>query len=634
MITDESINFLKKIPPFKFLRDDTLNTIASNLTLEFIPKNSLILTQDGPPSDSLRVIKKGGVKIFMSDDDEIVIDFKSEGEPFGYLSLISGDKSRTNVQAIEDTLCYQIPKEIIMQIISTEPLFGEYFMKSFFKNYLDKTYREMRSKNLLFKEGEKLLYTTPVQELALREAVTAPEQTSIRKAADIMSYHGISSIVITDFHGAPVGIVTDRDLRDKVVAKGVDSTYPVKEIMSTGLVTVEVQTKCFDALATMIKHNIHHLLVTESGSLKGVVTNHDFMLLQGTSPLSLLKSIERQSNVEELLSVYKKIDQMTSLLLKENVKAGHILEIITELHDRLLHKIIQLSHSHIGEPPFPFAFFVYGSEGRKEQTFQAIFRCAIMYEDKNTYSLKKDIEEYCKKLLSHLKGIFNEYNFPMFDTHPLGENIPMYGDITEWERNLLRALRSPEPSLVSTAKKLLDARSVYGDEMVITSFKKRMHKHILEDERYLGTFIEHGIRHKSPIGFFKKFLVDESGEHLEQFNIKQKGILQIVDSLRALAVVHNIHETSTSERLNMLSKRTDILSDISIDIAAAFEFLLQMRLQNQLMKKDQGLEMDDLIEPENLSMLEKKTAKEIFQIIPVLQGKVETYFKEQMYAAR
>lgn len=634
MITEESINFLKNIPPFKFLRDDTLNTIASNLTLEFIPKNTLILAQDGPPSDSLRIIKKGGVKIFMSDDDEIVIDFKSEGEPFGYLSLISGDKSRTNVQAIEDTLCYQIPKEIIMQIISTEPLFGEFFMKSFFKNYLDKTYREMRSKNLLFKEGEKLLYTTPVQELALREAVTAPEQTPIRKAADIMSYNGISSLVITDFHGTPVGIVTDRDLRDKVVAKGVDSTYPVKEIMSTGLVTVEIQTKCFDALATMIKHNIHHLLVTESGKLKGVITNHDFMLLQGTSPLSLLKSIERQSSVEELLAVHKKIDQITALLLKENVKAGHILKIITELHDRLLHKIIELSHSHIGEPPIPFTFFVYGSEGRKEQTFQAVFRCAIMYEDQSTYGLKRDIDEYCRKLLAHLKDIFTEYNFPMFDTHPLGENIPMYGDITEWERNLLRALRSPEPSLVSTAKKLLDARSVYGDEVIITSFKERLHKHILEDERYLATFIEHGISHKSPIGFFKKFLVDESGQHLEQFNIKQKGILQIVDSLRALAVVHNIHETSTSERLTVLSKKTSLLSDVIIDIAAAFEFLLQMRLHNQLMKREQGLPMDDLIEPDNLSMLEKKTAKEIFQIIPVLQRKVETYFKEQMYAAR
>ena len=170
--------------------------------------------------------------------------------------------------------------------------------------------------------------------------------------------------------------------------------------------------------------------------------------------------------------------------------------------------------------------------------------------------------------------------------------------------------------------------------MIITSFKERLHKHILEDERYLATFIEHGISHKSPIGFFKKFLVDESGQHLEQFNIKQKGILQIVDSLRALAVVHNIHETSTSERLTVLSKKTSLLSDVIIDIAAAFEFLLQMRLHNQLMKREQGLPMDDLIEPDNLSMLEKKTAKEIFQIIPVLQRKVETYFKEQMYAAR
>ena len=151
MITEESIRFLKNTPPFQFLDEVSLRAIADNLSFEFFPKNSMILTQGGPPSESLRVIKKGGVKIFLSNDDEIVIDYKSEGDSFGYLSLISGDRSRTNVLAIEDTICYLLPKQTILQIINREPLFGEYFMKSFFRRYLDKTYKEMRNRNLLFK---------------------------------------------------------------------------------------------------------------------------------------------------------------------------------------------------------------------------------------------------------------------------------------------------------------------------------------------------------------------------------------------------------------------------------------------------------------------------------------------------
>ena len=132
MITEDSINFFRNIPPFQFLEESILREIAANLSLEFSPKNSLILTQDGPHSDCLRVIKKGGVKIYLSNDDNIVLDYKSEGDSFGYLSLISGDKNRTNIQAIEDTLCYQIPREIVLKITQKDPLFGEYFMKSFF----------------------------------------------------------------------------------------------------------------------------------------------------------------------------------------------------------------------------------------------------------------------------------------------------------------------------------------------------------------------------------------------------------------------------------------------------------------------------------------------------------------------
>ncbi|UCF87622.1 MAG: CBS domain-containing protein, partial [Nitrospiraceae bacterium] len=276
MISEESINFLKSIPPFQFLNDALLESIGKNLSMEFFPRNAFIMTKGGPPSDSLRIIKKGGVRVYISNGDEITIDYKSEGDSFGFLSLVSGDKARSNIIALEDTLCYAIPKSIVMEIISTKPDFGEFFMKSFFKNYLDKTYREMHDRNLLFKEGEKLFYTTPVRNLISKSVVTATGEMTIQEAARIMSEQGISSLIITDKGGSPVGIVTDSDLREKVVAQGAELSTAVETIMSRELVTVHMGKTCFDALSTMIRHNIHHLVVTDNKGLKGVVTNHDF----------------------------------------------------------------------------------------------------------------------------------------------------------------------------------------------------------------------------------------------------------------------------------------------------------------------------------------------------------------------
>jgi CBS domain-containing protein len=629
MITEESINFLRKTPPFQFLDEPAIRNIAGHLSLEFFPKNTFILTQDGPPSDSLRIIKKGGVKVSLSNDDELVIDYKSEGDCFGYVSLISGDKSRTNVQAVEDTLCYQIPKEVILQIINTEPVFGEYFMKSFFTNFIDKTYKEMHSRNTLFKEGEKLLYTTPVKEIVAGDAVTSPLEISIKEASGIMSRYNISSLVLTGGGDAPVGIITDKDLREKVVAAGLDPLSPVREIMSSGLVTVSSKSTCFDALSTMIRHNIHHLVITEENELVGVVTNHDFMLLQGTSPLSILKNIDRQKSAEDLIPIRKSINKTLAILFKEGVRASHILRIITELHDRLIMKLIDLSIDEIGSSHCPFAFFVYGSEGRREETFKTVFHCAIVYDDEKTDCDKTDINEYCQNLIQHLQDTFRKCDLPLFDTMPLGEGVTIYGDISEWETKVITALRSRNNEFVISAKKMLDSRAVYGNEFIVEALKDRIYKYMCDNEMHSSILQDDPSKQTSKMGFFKKFFVDERGEQLETLDIKQKGTSHIVESLRAMAIRSNIHETSTIERLNILSQRGLISRDLKNNIHSAFEFMLYLLLQSQLIKKETNKEIDNFIEPENLSLLEKKTLKEVFQLLPALREKAKHYFQYQ-----
>ncbi len=629
MITEDSIHFFKNIPPFQFLDESTIREIAENLSLEFSPKNSLILTQDGPPSDCLRVIKKGGVRVYLSNDDDIVLDYKSEGDSFGYLSLISGDKTRTNIQAIEDTLCYQIPRETVLHIIKKEPLFGEYFMKSFFRNYMDKTYREMRNKNLLFKEGEKLLYTSPVKNIASGDVIKAPQTISIKDAAAIMSQNMISSLVLTGEQDLPAGIITDTDLRDRVVAAGIDSSTPAREIMSSKLVTIDSESTCFDALSTMIRLNIHHLLVTEGHNLAGVVTNHDFMLLQGNSPLSILKNIDRQNSAKDLAPIRDRIDQTISILLQEGVRSSHILRIITELHDRLIIKIIELCISKMGSPHCPFAFFVYGSEGRREETFKTVLHCAIAFDDEKTFCDKKDIDEFCRGLTENLQEMLGDCGLPEFDMEPLGQGVPVYGDISEWEQKIVRAFRSGNRAHTDTVLKMLDARAIYGDTSIIESLKDRVYRQIRENEKFRALLMGEHVKQKSPVGFFKKFVVDDQGEKMEELDAKQKGSSHIVSSVRAMAIAHNIKETSTIERLRILEKRGLINQDLMNNAVSALEFLLHILMQSQLKKKELHQKIDNCIEPEKLSLLEKRTLKETFQIIePLKNAALRSFSKE------
>ncbi|UCG78210.1 MAG: CBS domain-containing protein [Nitrospirota bacterium] len=635
MIKKEIREFIAKIPPFDLLSEDLMEIAVESISIEFYPRGLKILSQGGTPSSSFNIIKKGGVKVFVVSDEseEITIDYRSEGDSFGFLSLMSGDKSRANVMAVEDTICYIIPKDVLIHLMDSEPLLRDYFMKSFFVNFIDKTYSEMKSRSFTFGSGDKLLYTTPVKELINKEVVTSKSGITVREAASIMSASKISSLVLLDNDGIPSGIVTDRDLRDKVVAKGLDTSLTVDEIMSPPLIRVDINEICFDALLKMIKYNIHHLLVVESGRLKGVVTNHDFMLLQGTSPLSIMKSIENQKSLDGLAPISGRINRIVSMLFNEGVKSGQINRVITELNDRLLQKIIELSIKEIGPSPMPISIIVYGSEGRMEQTFKTLFDLAVVYEDPKTSMHEKEAADHCEKLTAHLKNVFKKSGFPTFHDHPFGSDKPVYGGTTWWHELILGSLLKSDKDVVAAATKFLDMRLIYGNENIITTLRNGLISELRGSNRHLSSLIAHCTKHHSPLGFFKQFVVERSGEHKDKLNLKKTGLTPIVDLIRVLSIGGKISASSTLDRLKELSSRDDDIKAIQGDIASAFEFLQHIRMKDQLMKKEINTQIDDFVDPSSLSLLEKRTLKEVFQIIPRLQDIVsETFGRAGVYA--
>jgi len=172
----------------------------------------------------------------------------------------------------------------------------------------------MNDRTLLYGGGDKLLFTNVLGDLATRKVVTALEDVSIGQAAEIMANHSISSLVLLDERGLPSGVITDRDLRNKVVSRGTDITGRVGDIMSVTLIKAEVRDYCYEALLKMMRYNIHHLLVVGNGELKGILTSHDLMMLQGMSPLSLAREIESQDTLDGLVLAATKINRTRSTI--------------------------------------------------------------------------------------------------------------------------------------------------------------------------------------------------------------------------------------------------------------------------------------------------------------------------------
>ncbi|NTW59223.1 MAG: cyclic nucleotide-binding/CBS domain-containing protein [Nitrospirae bacterium] len=633
MILEDVIKFLQNVPPFQFLDGASLADAAKDLSMEFYPKNTVILKQDGPPSDSLRIIKKGGVRISVKSGtgEDVVIDFRGEGDTFGIVSLMSKDRQKTTIIAIDDTICYLLNKDHLYRLIESHPTFTEYLLQSHFTKYIDKTYREMHNKSLFYGSSDHLLFTTQIGDMATKDIIAVCEKATIREAAEEMVRNRISSVIVFNADGQPTGIVTDRDMREKVVARARNVNDPVKDIMSLPLVRVDVKDYCFEAVLRMIKHNIHHILVIKEGALKGVLTNHDLMLLQGSSPLSFAKDLESQQTIEGLIPVSVKINRVVGLLLKEGARASNITKIITELNDRLVRKVLEIAEKQFGQPPVAYCWVSLGSEGRKEQTFKTDQDNAIIYADPEATMQEAEIRRYFAEFTGFVKDGLLRCGFPPCPADYMPTNPKWCQPLRVWKKYISDWVSAPTSDALLNALTFFDFRPLHGENALAEDLRTYLIGALKDQKVFLGHLANMAIKNSPPIGFFKSFVVEKDGEHKNELNLKVKGVAPLVDIIRLFALERGVRETSTLERIAALRASHTIVQEYADEFEHAFEFIMLLRIHHQFSQLSVGGAPDNFINPNKLSNLERRSIKDAFHLITTVQDLIIERYKSLIW---
>lgn len=630
--SNDITEFLGKVPPFQFIKEEELRELATGIRVESHPRGTVIHREGGAPATDLYIIRQGAVKLSVASESgqDMVIDYRGEGDSFGFLSLTSGDKSRTTITAMDDTTCYLIEKRMLLSLLELHPTFTEYFLKSFFNKFIDKTFDEMKSKSLMLRGGDKMLFTTQIGELVTAEVVQARSDIPIKQAAMLMAEHGISSLVLVDEDGIPAGIVTDRDFRSKVVARDRNVQDPVSRIMSTTLIKSESSAYCFEALLKMIRFGIHHMLIVENGRLKGVVTNHDFMTLQGTSPLSMVHEIESQSDIEGLAQVAARINDITVGLLRDGARADNITRILTAINDRLLRRVLDIAKGRLGKPPLNFCWIAYGSEGRSEQTFKTDQDNAIIYEDPREARQAREAEEYFERFSAFVNEALMKCGFASCPGGYMASNEKWRQPLSTWKKYFTQWINTPTAEAILYSVILFDFRAIYGE----TSMAEGLRDFVTREARGHGIFLKEladmAVSVRPPLSLFNRFMVEKDGEHKNELNLKFKCIAPIINIVRLFALENGIRETGTINRLRALARTESPAAQYAEDLEHAFEFVMLLRIHQQFEQMDAGREPDNFINPGDLTTLEKKTLKEACKLISAIEDSINRQYNPGM----
>ena len=631
VVTSKVVSFLRTVPPFLFLPQTELETIAGSVSLEYFPRSTMILSAGSKAAESLYVVQKGGVKLTLSteQEDEIVLDVRAEGEMFGLLSVLGGDVARLDVTAVEDTLCYTVPWAQVQRLISQHPEFSAYLLKTSVTRYMDHALAEMRARTRLLGEGERLLYSLTVKDVAHKPALLCPETTSVQEAARQMRAADASCIFVAARDGRAAGIVTDNDFTEKIVAGGVPLDRPITEVMCSPVISVESTEHVFQVLLQMLAHDIHHVLVTEDGLPRNIVTYHDLMLLQGKSPLNVARNIERQQTLEGLAAAQQSTVDLIPLLMREGAKASHITRVVAEINDRIMLKILDLAHAQLGPPPVPYCWVTLGSEGRREQTFKTDQDNALIFEGSAAQSL--DAEGYFAQLAQFAQDALARCGYPLCLGGFMASNPRWRMSVGGWMREFEHWITEPVERGVQNALIFFDMRPVAGDFSLFEEMRES-NRALLENASFFKSVLAHiSINHKPPLGFFRTFVVEQSGEHKNELDLKLFGTWPIVNAARLFALDAGIDQTNTVDRLNALEAAKYGDPGLLDDLREAFEFLTALRLERQLEQKAAGQPINNYLSPSALSNLQKSLLKEAFQTIVRVQSAIETRFKTAVW---
>lgn len=617
------LEFLKKLWFFSSYDREALERLAINSLLGFYPKGTVILQQGVSSVNRLLLVERGAVKLYRKDssDQPVLSDLRGEGGLVGVDSILTGSMASHTVEAVEDTFCFLIDKEQFLEFARENPTFAEHYYRGLSGNLVGQTYCQLRSEVLHDGLSDEFrLACTCVGDVVRRDPIVIDSSETINCAARLMTISDVDVLLVSDSANVIVGIISDRDLRSKVVAQRVDYDQPVATVMSRPVISVEADSSCLDAVMRMLKSDIHHLVVNRGRETAGVISALDILASQETSPLFLMEEIDRQTHFESLYGLGKRIPQLIRNLVEVGAKAHDITRIVSILNDHLVARILTLLQEQMGPPPVQFAWMVMGSEGRMEQTLRTDQDNAIIYEDPDlSWDTTKAAKLYFRSLGNQITPHLVECGFPLCKGGYMASKSMWRKPFSVWTGYFDEWMSTADQYIMLNAKIFLDFRCGYGDE----SLTERLRDYVMDQAGKNRFFINHlskdSLTIKPPLSFLRNFIVERDEEHKNRLDLKMRGLVPVVDFARAMAMKYGIRETNTTARLKALSEESSLDTELCNEVLSAYEFLMQLRLVHQLHMIQQGLEPDNFVDPANLSDLEKQTLKGAFGVINRMQ---------------
>ncbi len=594
--------FLSGTAPFDALGDDALASVARKVTVRYFRANEEILSS-GAQNDQLFIVRTGAVELRLAGEE--LTARLGAGGCFAYPSLLRGGEVRNTTTALEDTLVYCLPQEVFHQLRRDFDAVRTYFNE-------DEAERIRSAVHDL-----KVRRASPLQHTAIRELVThsrpvsCGRQMTVSDAAALMSQSNVGTLAVCE-EGRLVGIFTDKDLRNRVVAARLGFDTPVGAVMTPEPRSLPGSASAVEAMALMAAGGFRHIPVCEqNGGLMAILSATDILAHLGDSAIDTGMLVAKAPDPDALVAAARQIGESFARMEAGGFHAEHTMRFTSALGEAVHRRVAQLAEAELGPAPVPYALVAFGSLARSEQLVGSDQDNGLVIDNR----VDRAGRDYFALLGTRISDLLDQCGFVYCKGGIMAKNAEQRLTAAEWEERYARWITDPDEDRILRATIFFDMRAVHGDAALAHALRKR----VIAQARASGIFLSYlardAQRSRIPLGFFRNILLERSDDGQKVFDAKGQAIVPIVDIARTLALAEGIAAVGTLDRLDALAREGHMAHGDAESLRHAFLLVNELRIAHQAAQVRGGDTPDNVLAPGTLSPLERDYLKDAFSVI-------------------
>jgi len=591
--------------PFDSLTQHEQRLVRDHVDVVYFRADEVVLDVGAVPAH-LFVVIKGYVN--QLDADELTATYGPD-DCFDGRGLVAG-KASSRFVAAEEVVAYALARQTVQELIAANATFGALLFSDLGAKLSAAGQRQ---------SGNELqaLNMARVDQAFVRPAHVVDAGTDVVSVVRLFQQERTTNVLVQDGRQQPprLGIFTTNALQRAILSGRPLDQIPVGELSNYSLITVRPGDQVGDALAIMLRHHIHRVVVADGERIHGVLEALDvFSFLSNHSMLITLR-INDAADIDELAEAAAQLTGMIGRQFRSGTRVGLIARMVQDLNARLFDRAWQLIAP--AELVHNSCLIVMGSEGRGEQLLKTDQDNGLVLRD--GYAPPADLPSICERFSDALA----RFGYPPCPGGIMVSNPAWRMTAADFAQTARRWLAMPEADSLMNLAIFMDAHAVSGDARLLDAVKASLMQMATDSDALLARFASAIDAFGGSVGWWNRLLGD-AGERL---NLKKEGIFPLVHGVRSLALAGRLDATGTVERIEALVQRGDLSADMGRELTESLHFFMSLKLKAGLAELDRQQPVSGAVDAKALSSFERDLLKDTLGVVKRFKAQLHHRFK-------